>query len=227
MNQENDILIRISPGESRMVVERQAGGVVTRKEVSPEGVAACFRQSMRTENPGMGTGLLPLNTLAVWQSDTQTKLVLWHPRRYADVALYDTPYPHFPIPRLVFGASFSTEGKLLRTRLGAVADEVPTPETAMYHYPFSNVFENSGQICVGSNVMPTYKHLWKAVNLPAFLLSIPNNMHMYHSLHNRLGLPYRELMEHLRDKDPDYYYTDVLLPNGKTLGDFIQGNEED
>ena len=35
------------------------------------------------------------------------------------------------------------------------------------------------------------------------------------------GLPYRELMEHLKDKEPSYYYTDILIPNGKTLGDFI------
>ena len=30
-------------------------------------------------------------------------------------------------------------------------------------------------------------------------------------------------MEHLKDKDPAYYYTDVLVPRGDTLGDFIIG----
>ena len=29
--------------------------------------------------------------------------------------------------------------------------------------------------------------------------------------------------EHLKDKDPSYYYSDVLIPNGKTLKDFIGG----
>lgn len=225
MNMENDILIRVSPREGRIVVEEQSGDIRTRKEVSPEGLADCFRQSMRTKSPGMGTGLLPMNTLSVWQSEAETRLVLWYPRRYADVSLYDTPYPHFPIPRLVFGASFSGEGKLLRPRLGVVADEAPTPETAMYYYPFSNVFDDGG-ICVGTNEMPAYRKLWKAASLPAFLLSIPNNMHMYNSLHNKLALQYRDLMEHLKDKDPAYYYTDVLIPNGKTLGDFIRTNEE-
>ena len=38
-----------------------------------------------------------------------------------------------------------------------------------------------------ANTMPTYKKLHKAVNLPAFLLSIPNNMHSYYKTHNKLG----------------------------------------
>lgn len=91
----------------------------------------------------------------------------------------------------------------------------------MYYYPFSNVFEGSDGICMGANSAPTYKKLWKAVNLPAYLLSIPNNMHMFNRTHNQKGMQYRELMEHLKDKEPSYYYTDILIPNGKTLGDFI------
>ena len=42
----------------------------------------------------------------------------------------------------------------------------------------------------------------------------------------RLGLEdesiYRALLNHLKDKEPAYYYTDVLVPNGKTLKDFIR-----
>lgn len=59
------------------------------------------------------------------------RFVLWHPRLYADVSVYDTPYPHFPIPRLVFGFSLNQEGKASHCRIGVVADEIPTPETPM------------------------------------------------------------------------------------------------
>ena len=55
----------------------------------------------------------------------------------------------------------------------------------------------------------------------AFLLNIPNNMHSYSKTDNKLGMDYRELMEHLKDKDPSYYYTDILIPNGLTLQNFI------
>lgn len=51
---------------------------------------------------------------------------------------------------------------------------------------------------------------------------IPNNMHSCHATHNQLGLEYRDLMEHLKDENPSYYYTDILIPNGWTLGKFIQ-----
>ena len=134
----------------------------------------------------------------------------------------DTPYPHFPIPRLVFGFSLNQEGKASHCRIGVVADEIPTPETPMYYYPFSNVSRESGSLCVGANTLPIYKKPHKAHNLPAFLLSIPNNMHYYSSSNNKLGLEYRELMEHLKDKDPEYYYSDILIPKKETLGEFIQ-----
>lgn len=150
------------------------------------------------------------------------RFVLWHPRLYADVSVYDTPYPHFPIPRLVFGFSLNQEGKASHCRIGVVADEIPTPETPMYYYPFSNVSRESGSLCVGANTLPIYKKPHKAHNLPAFLLSIPNNMHYYSSSNNKLGLEYRELMEHLKDKDPEYYYSDILIPKKETLGEFIQ-----
>ncbi len=56
-----------------------------------------------------------------------------------------------------------------------------------------------------------------------FLLSIPNGDHSFNRLNNKLELEYRDLLEHLKDKDPSYYYSDVLVPNGKTLKDFIGG----
>lgn len=222
MDAENDIRICISPSQGKITVEEQVGLVTTRKEIDQKGLISCFKNSLRTEHAGYASGFLPLNCLSVWQGKNGRRFVLWHPRLYADMALYDTPYPHFPIPRLVFAFSASEEGAVSRCSIGVVADETPTPDTVMYHYPFSNVCEGSGSLCVGANTMPTYKKLHKAVNLPAFLLSIPNNMHRYHSTHNKLGLDYRELMEHLKDKAPSYYYTDILIPNGWTLGKFIQ-----
>lgn len=121
----------------------------------------------------------------------------------------------------MFGFTLSNEGKVSQCRIGVAADETPTPETTMYYYPFSNVTNSNGSLCVGANTLPIYKTQHKAYNLPAFLLSIPNNMHSYSGSNNKLGLGYRELMEHLKDKDPAYYYSDILIPNGKTLRDFI------
>ena len=46
---------------------------------------------------------------------------------------------------------------------------------------------------------------------------------MYSSENNKLGLGHQELLEHLKGRDPAYYYSDILVPNGNTLYDFICG----
>ena len=219
MKDDNEIVIRISPQEGRICVEENDNGVISRKSIDQDGLLQCFKNSLKYQEDAYSSGFLPLNTLAVYQCGDVRSFTVWYPRLYADVSLYDTPYPHFPIPRLVFGFSLSGEGKVSCCRLGVVADETPTPETVMYHYPFSNV--SGFHLCVGANTLPIYKKQYKAHNLPAFLLSIPNNMHSYSKTDNKLGMDYRELMEHLKDKDPSYYYTDILIPNGLTLQNFI------
>ena len=143
----------------------------------------------------------------------------------------ETEYPNFPIPRLVFGIRVLDTGRVAGCTLGVVADEKPSPSSVMYHYPFSNVYEDS-RVCTGNNVLPRYKKQTALVNFPRYLLGIPDNDDMFSPERNKLKLGHKELMEHLKDKDPAYYYTDILIPNGKTLADFIGGlngtdNEDD
>ena len=128
MNATHDFTIRISPESGRVTVENDVDGVITHKEISRNTLIKCFCTGIRADTPGRGTGMLPLNTLAVWQSESELRIVLWYPKLRANVALYDTPYPNFPLPRLVFGATFDEGGKLTGSRLGVVADEVPTPD---------------------------------------------------------------------------------------------------
>lgn len=90
----------------------------------------------------------------------------------------------------------------------------------MFFYPFSNVYEDD-RVCTGNNVLPRYKKLSALKNFPRYLLGLPDNDDMFDRRHNRKELEHKELMELLRDKDPAYYYTDILVPNGRTLSDFI------
>lgn len=53
------------------------------------------------------------------------------------------------------------------------------------------------------------------------IMSMPNNNDHYSPNNSKLGLEYRHLLETLKDKSPDFYYSDVLIPSGKTLNDFI------
>lgn len=106
-------------------------------------------------------------------------------------------------------------------RLGVMKDETPKADTPMFHYPFSNVSRSS--ICVGNNPLPKYKELRAISTLPDYILRLPNNDDMYDSRRTKLELGYRDLLEHLKGKDPAYYYDEVLIPNGLTLKDFIEG----
>lgn len=92
--------------------------------------------------------------------------------------------------------------------------------TLMFFYPFSNVHSDD-RVCTGNNVLPRYRKISALKNFPRYLLGLPDNDDMYDREHNRLKLSHGELLEHLKDKDPAYYYTDILVSNGKTLGDFI------
>ena len=54
-------------------------------------------------------------------------------------------------------------------------------------------------------------------------MAVPFGDDYYRPEQTRLTLSARELFEHLKDKTPDYYYSHVLIPSGKTLSDFIGG----
>lgn len=91
MEASNDIMIRISPNEGKITVEEDAQGVFSRKSITEEDLLRCFKDSLRTADEGYHSGFLPLNTISLYQSETVKRFVLWHPRLYADVSVYDAP----------------------------------------------------------------------------------------------------------------------------------------
>jgi hypothetical protein len=58
-------------------------------------------------------------------------------------------------------------------------------------------------------------------------MAMPNNNDHFNPSLNRLGFEMRDLLELLKDKEPSYYYSDVLIPNGTVLGEFINGRKVD
>lgn len=153
-------------------------------------------------------------------STTELNYIIWNPELRADIIYRDKEYQNFPIPRLVFGLRILENGKVAECSMGVVADEKPTVDTQMFFYPFSNVHPD-GKVCTGNNVLPRYKKLTAMKNFPRYLLGLPDNDDMFSREKNKKQLSHEELLEHLKDKDPAYYYTDILVPNGRTLGEFI------
>ena len=219
---KDELRIRIIPESGQVLIETHTDGIVKCKEIQEDALLDCIKNSIRHDY--VSSGLLPPNCLHVGiNSDGNKSYCLWYPQLYADISYHETAYPNFPLPRLVFAFHADTEGKISGCRMGVAADERPTMNSVMYRYPFSNVGGSMGTICIGRNALPQYKTPHALASLPTFLLSIPNGDHSFSVLNNKLGLQYRDLMEHLKDKDPSYYYSDVLIPNGKTLKDFIGG----
>ena len=217
-----DTILRVSPRRNTFIVEEQKpGGIVAYKEIDPVELYFAINGSY-TSRDLLSSGFLPEHCLHVAMNSMERSFVLWNPELRADVAYYDREYPDFPLPRLVFGVRILETGRMADCSIGVAADETPTPETKMYHYPFSNVYDN-GKVCAGNNVLPRYKKLTALKHFPRYLLGLPDNDDMYDRKKNRLELGHGELMEHLKDKDPAYYYSDILVPNGKTLMDFICG----
>ena len=214
----SEIVIRISENGA-VSVEESSNGISSFKRIEPDDLTKCISGSMMR---GITTGLLPGGCLSYFQTDNGDRgITLLFPYNRADISYYDTLYPNFPLPKLVFSFRVNADGRVLGCWLGVVAnDSILKPDTTMLRYPFSNV--SGFHLCTGNNVLPKCASLHTLASLPYFILSMPNNNDFFSTGNNKPGLEMRDLLELLKEKEPEYYYSDVLIPfNGVTLDDFI------
>ena len=220
MERSFDTIIKISSVSMELIVEQTNKGITSHKTLTPETFAKCVLDS-RYDDGIHPTGFLPENCFAATLVGQDIIYYLRYPELCADISYYGTEYPDFPLPRLVFRFKYSPEsGKVISTGLAVVGDERLSPDMPTYVYPFSNVHRNKS-ICLGNNALPIYKDPTRLHTLMRLILGFPNNDDMFYADNNKLGLGYRDLLEHLKDKTSDYYYTDVLIPGKETLKDFL------
>lgn len=204
-----------------MYVEENRNGVISFKSITAESLLNCINLSiLRGE---VNSGMLPRNCLSYTAYDNGARdVVIMHPENYADISYFGTVYKNLPWMRCVFGFYISKEGKVSNCRLGVIADERPRPTTPMFTYPFGNV--SGVTLCIGNNPLPVVKSLHTMESLTYHLLSLPNNNHSFSPNNNKRGFEQRDLLEYMKDKTPDVYYKEILLPRKSTLGDFIARN---
>jgi len=214
-----ETIIRIRE-DGNIILEELKDGITSFKPISPDSLLKCLNQSIL--RGGICSGLLPRNCLSFTSHDGGTReVVILHPENRADINYFGTEYKNFPIMRCVFGFNISSEGRVSNCRLGVIADEKPRPTTSMFVYPFGNV--NGFSLCIGNNPLPPVKSLHTMESLTYLLLSMPNNNDHFNPNKNKLGLEQRELLEFMKNKSPEVYYSDILMSCESTLGDFIAG----
>ena len=215
----SELAIRIGEDE-RILVEETENGVKHVKFILAEDLARCVRRSTEVK---VSSGLLPEGCISYSENEAGERyVVMLYQGECADVSYYQTAYPDFPLPRLVFGFHIMEDGRIRGVRLGVVENSVfLKPSARMYRYPLSKV--SGFSLCTGNNVMPRCKKLHTLASVPRFILSMPNNNDYFHPEDNRKHMELRQLFEHLKDKTPEYYYSDILVPmEGVTLKDFIE-----
>lgn len=219
MNEKDELVIHIQK-DSKICVETRENNIKSIKYTGADEVVKCLKNSVRIEGR-INSGILPLNCIAYSEDMDKNKFVaISFEERTADIMFEKTEYTDFPLPRLVFGFHIDGNDRITGVRLGVTEEGRLTPKSKMFTYPFSNV--SGFSLCTGSNTLPTIKSLHQLNGLPYFILKMPNNYDYYKEERTKLNLDYRSLLEHLKDKDSQYYYDNVLIDMGKTLGDFIK-----
>ena len=216
MQHKDELIIRIKDN-GEFFVENVEKGVKSFKKVNPAVFMDCIKNSIRTG--AVSSGILPEGTcyFAVGDNDRK-KICIAFPVRHCNITYEKTEYENFPLPRLIFG--FIIKGEVIsEVHLGVAAEGMLTPKTKMFTYPFSNVGDY--RVCCGANKLPHIKSLHQLTGVMHYIMSMPNNNDHYTIGRTKLGMELRTLFETLKDKTPEYYYTDVLLENGTTLQDFV------
>ncbi|OQB13132.1 MAG: hypothetical protein BWY15_01931 [Firmicutes bacterium ADurb.Bin193] len=217
MRGKDELVIHVSAnGEIR--VEDCEDGIVSFKKVSPSVFMDCIKESIRTEL--ISSGMLPHGCFSFASGSGGKKYVcVEFGCDRCDFTYENTVYPNFPLPRLVFGFGI-TDTRITNVNLGVTQRGMLTPKSKMYVYPFSNV--SGFSLCLGTNRLPEINSLHQLSGVMHYIISMPNNNDRYNVRGTKLELEYRHLLETLKDKEPEYYYTDVLCESGKTLQNFIR-----
>ena len=214
---DDELIIHIKEDKA-VKLEIVEKGTVRTKNISPQALFEAIKGSIKED--AVSTGILPSNIIALKIGQNARYAVVEYPYETADITYIKTEYKDFPLPRLLFVFTIENSGRISQVNLGIPAPGKLTPETQMFFYPFSNV--RGFHMCTGANTLPYINDLQLLKNMPDYILSLPDNDDYFDANHNQKKMSRRDLMEHLVDKNRQYYYDSVLIPMpGTTLKNFL------
>ena len=221
-----EITIQIGEdAEQHVSVSYKEHGVNQFKTISYQSFEQCLLDSIH--QPAISSGLLPRNCIAYkWLNTKQCMVTLVFDRESADLVYEKRELKKFPLPQMVFRILVEDDIPIQHCWIGVVGTGRLKPDTPMYYYPFPNLY-NDGRVCLGYNKMPKYRihELYKVETLPFHILSIPHNGDLFNTGYNQKSLSMPQLVEDCLGKKQEYLYKNVLIPNGRTLSDFLKEGE--
>ena len=203
-----------------IVIDIRAGNRIKHKVITPNVFCDLVAKNIKVK--AVSSGILPDGCIAFSEKDGSKFVAVELGQDRIDLTYEKTTYENFPVPRLIYGFCIDTNGKITNVYVTVVDKGTLRDDTKLYNYPFSNV--SGFSMCTGGNVLPTIKQLRQLSGIPGYLFSMPDNNDYYTTENTKLRMEYRNLLEFMSDKEPEFYYTDVLIPSDKTLKDFISLN---
>lgn len=207
------INLKITKDGSVFLIEEN-GPVKREREIEPQSLLTLIEKSLHNEVTDAYGSRLPKNCVFYG-------VVERHAQQPTQIVMLERdkcirPYNHFGAeetvgyPKLIF--AYKVQGQhVITTSVVAAKDEVMTPESAVYHFPYANVGA-SGAICLGSYSYPEVKDI-------SDMSYFPEPFYLIEHTHanNGAGQVVREILDQVQEKPFD----DELLEHRCTFEQFI------
>ncbi|MBU8908080.1 prokaryotic E2 ligase family D protein [Desertibacillus haloalkaliphilus] len=173
------------------------------------------------------TPILPKNCIKhIWTNynyDTQSgvqDVFIEIPKKRWDISCFDTRMMDVGFPKMVFRYRVDETMTVRFLWVVAVKDTTLTPQTEVFHFPFSNV-GSAGKVCMGGNIFPPIQDIQQLQTLHNYFFQVPFSSDHYSAARNLSGIQdIREMFKSVQDKDfPDTW----LQPSGSTLQRWMNG----
>lgn len=137
--------------------------------------------------------------------------ILFRPRALAPFSIYTRDFGEVGMPSLLF-AVIVVNNKFSKLYLTVTdEDNIVTEGSRLFKYPFSNVFQNTGSVCTGSNIIKTDLSIKDNLfNIPDMFFSMPNTAEAFSPNNNALKLTFQELGKKLQGKQ---FANELLVDN--------------
>ncbi len=145
------------------------------------------------------------------KASNKYKALIYVPAQNHDIWLFDEKVEGVAFPALLFGFVIS-DTVIVTRKVVAVKDFVLTEETELFHYPYSNVYEDAKACWDG---LPNITEARQLATMPELFFGSPDTMHL--GARNTSGLGYRELLVANQFKP---FPSGILMARKETLHSF-------